>query len=497
MGKIVTVSNLKKTLHYLKKNGIRQACYAMLERIETEGRENYTYEPPRNDCLQAQIQEAKSLGVKFSILVPALDTGEEYLRAMIDSVLGQTYGNFELIIADASKGDQVEKVVETYADSRIRYRRLKQNTGISANTNQALMYATGDYAGLLDHDDVLTPDALFEMAACIEKYQRQQTELLLLYSDEDKCDQHEERYFEENRKPDFNLDLILTNNYICHFTVMKRQLMQELGFRSVCDGAQDYDIVLRCLGRILGKESGQAVGTQPGQLNTAMLPVAHIPRVLYHWRCHTQSTAENPASKQYAYDAGKRAVEDFLRSRGWRAEVSHLKHLGFYRIEYQPDLLAVREDVAVVGGKLIDRKNKITGGIYTVEGKPFYQGLHREYSGYMHRASLQQEAEVIDIRCMKASRLAETVLEELTGHPYLQHPETGRYDWRDCIEEWETFTDQDFVDLSRRFCEQVRRAGFRIVWDPAMTEKLTADRKNRKNRKNTVKMEKEKWEAEK
>jgi len=459
MGKIATAGNLKKTLYYLKKNGLRQAYYAMRERIETEGKENYTYEPVDDSILQAQSRSSGSMNIKFSILVPAFETKEEYLRAMIDSVLGQTYGNFELILADASKGDQVERVVETYTDARIRYRRLKQNTGISANTNQALMYATGDYAGLLDHDDVLTPDALFEMAACIEKHKKEDSQPLLLYSDEDKCDQHQERYFEVNRKPDFNLDLILTNNYICHFTVMKRQLMQELGFRSVCDGAQDYDIVLRCLGRMLGKEG-------------APLPVAHIPKVLYHWRCHTQSTAENPASKQYAYDAGKRAVEDFLRLRGWRAEVSHLRHLGFYRIEYQPELLAVREDVAVVGGRLIDRKNKITGGIYTAEGKPLYQGLHREYSGYMHRACLQQEAEAVDIRCMKASRQAETILEELIGHPYLQRPMTGRFDWRDCLKEAELLSGQDFVDLSCRFCERVRQAGFRIVWDPAMTEKL-------------------------
>ena len=136
-----------------------------------------------------------------------------------------------------------------------------------------------------------------------------------------------------------------------------------------------------------------------------------MPKVLYHWRCHENSTAENPASKQYAYDAGKRAVEDFLRTRGWKGTVSHLRHLGFYRTDYQPDLLPNREDVAVVGGKLIDEKNKIAGGIYTRKGEPLYKGLHREYSGYMHRAALQQEAEVVDIRCMKVSREAELVLE--------------------------------------------------------------------------------------
>ncbi len=471
MGKTVTVGNLKKTLHYLKRNGIRQAWYAMRERIGTEGKADYTYEPVEESVLQTQLREAKSMDVKFSILVPALDTKETYLRAMIDSCLGQTYGNFELILADASKEDQVEKVVGTYKDPRIRYRRLRQNAGISANTEQALMYATGDYVGLLDHDDVLTPDALFEMAVCIEKYKKEQIQLQLLYSDEDKCDQLQQNYFEVNRKPDFNLDLILSNNYICHFMVMKRQLMQELGFRSVCDGAQDYDLVLRCVGRILGKEN-QIQRTGQGEVKPQTLPIAHIPRVLYHWRCHTQSTAQNPDSKQYAYDAGKRAVEDFLRLRGWRAEVRHLRHLGFYRIEYQPDLLAVREDAAVVGGKLIGKGNKITGGIYTAEGLPIYQGLHKEYSGYMHRASLQQEAEVIDIRCMKASRQAETILEELIGHPYLQHPVTGKFDWQDCLKECGCRNDRDFVDLSRKFCEKVRQAGLRIVWDPVMTEKI-------------------------
>ncbi len=112
-------------------------------------------------------------------------------------------------------------------------------------------------------------------------------------------------------------------------------------------------------------------------------------------------------------------------------------------------MLAVREDAAVVGGKLIGKGNKITGGIYTAEGLPIYQGLHKEYSGYMHRASLQQEAEVIDIRCMKASRQAETILEDLIGHPYLQHPVTGKFDWQDCLKECGCRNDRDFVDLSR------------------------------------------------
>lgn len=458
MGKIIKVSNLKKTLRYLKKNGIRQAYYAMMERVKTEATDDYTYEPLSNLELMEQIEEGKRFHTKFSVLVPTFETKEVYLRAMIESVLDQTYGNFELILADASATDVVEQVVKGYTDPRIIYKRLKVNAGISANTNQALMYATGDYAGLLDHDDVLTPDALYEMACCIDAYEKQDIQLRLLYSNEDKCDVTQSRYYEVNKKPKFNLDLILSNNYICHFMVMKRQLMQELGFRSVCDGAQDYDILLRAVSVMLGKDKQRAKKLE--------LPIAHIDKVLYHWRCHDQSTAENPASKQYAYDAGKRAVEDFLRARGWRGSVSHLRHLGFYRVDYQPDILSNRPDTAVVGGKLIDRHNKITGGIYTASGEPLYKGLHREYSGYMHRAVLQQEAEMIDVRCMKISGAAEAVLEELIGLPYLKHPGTGRFDWRDCLNEG-----VDYLELSRKFCEKIRNMGYRIVWDPNMIEK--------------------------
>lgn len=459
MGKIVKLTNLKKTLRYLKKNGVRRAYYAMKERIETEISDDYTYVPLNESELLEQAEKGKGFSIKFSILVPAYETKEAHLRAMLDSVLSQTYGNFELIVADASESPGVEQVVASYTDKRIFYRRLKQNTGISANTNQALMYATGDYAGLLDHDDVLTPDALYEMADYITRYDVQDIQLQVLYSDEDKCDENQTHYFEVNRKPDFNMDLLLTNNYICHFMVMKRQLMQELGLRSVCDGAQDYDLILRAVNTMLGKDKQRTKKKE--------IPVAHIPKVLYHWRCHEQSTAENPASKQYAYNAGKRALEDFLRARGFKGTVSHMPHLGFYRVNYQPDLLANRPDVAVVGGRLLDKKNRVTGGIYTKDGMPLYQGLHKEYSGYMHRAILQQEAEMIDIRCMKVSLSAEAILEELIGLPYLQHPGNGRFDWNDCLKE-----DVDFVDLSRRFCDRVREQGYRIVWDPALTEKI-------------------------
>lgn len=459
MGKIFKVSNIRKTIHYLKKNGVKRAYFAAKERVEAEREDKYVFQAVSEETLCKQRKAGERFSCRFSILVPAFETKEEYLRAMIESVLGQSYGNFELIIADASKSKKVEEVIGSYEDKRISYRRLKQNAGISANTNQALMYATGDYAALLDHDDVLTPDALFEMAASIEKAEENGIELQMLYSDEDKCNGDESAYYEVNRKPEFNLDLILSNNYICHFLVMKRQLMQELGFRSVCDGAQDFDLVLRAVNQMLGKDKKRNTKKE--------IPVAHVPKVLYHWRCHEGSTAENPESKRYAYDAGKRAVEDFLRAREWKGGVSHIRHLGFYRVDYHPDLLSNRPDTAIVGGRLLDKKNKIAGGIYTQKGEALYLGLHKEYSGYMHRAVLQQEAEMVDIRCMKASKEAEEILEEIMGLPYLKNPKNNRFDWKDCLRD-----DVDYKEISRKLCERVRAVGMRIVWDPDMSERI-------------------------
>ncbi len=459
MGKIVKLSNWTKTLNYIKKNGFIQAYYAVKERVHTEMKDDYRYEPLTDFALREQIDAGIKFNTKFSILVPAYETREVFLRAMVDSVLDQTYGNFELIIADASASDQVEQVIKSYSDKRIIYKRLKQNAGISANTNQALMYATGDYAGLLDHDDLLTPDALFEMAACIAKWEEKDIQLQLLYSDEDKCNGAETAFFEVNRKREFNLDLILSNNYICHFMVVKRQLMQEMGFRTICDGAQDYDMVLRCVSYMMGKDKKI--------VRTDDLPIAHISKVLYHWRCHEQSTAQNPASKQYAYDAGKRAIEDFLRMRGWKGNVSHTRHLGFYRVDYQPDVFTNRTDIGIVGGKLLDKKNKITGGIYTADGEPLYLGLHKEYSGTMHRAALQQEVDIVDIRCMKCAPQAVEILEEMLGLPYLTHPKTGNFDWRDSLNR-----EVDYKELSRKFCLKVKEKGYHILWDPCMTDKV-------------------------
>jgi len=404
-------ANLKKTYYFLKKNGIADTYYAVRERLYARTSPlymaGYTYVPVSEEELEKQRQTVFDKNYKFSILVPMYETKPEFAKAMIDSVVNQTYSNWELILADASKTDVVRDLVcDMSRDSRIRYVRIAENKGISENTNEALQYATGEYVGLLDHDDLLTPDALYEMSMALQNANKQGKGAAFAYSDEDKCDTEAKIYYEPHVKLGFNWELLLSNNYICHFLVMKTDLIQKLGFRKEYDGAQDFDLVLRA-----------SMEKEPEDV------ILHVEKVLYHWRCHDLSTAANPQSKLYAYEAGKRAAESALKEYLVRMHgdkkvknnpnddgfyvnniwirVVHTKHNGFYRVEYgngtAEDIFAVRNDVGVVAGPVIE-KGKITSGILNKGGKCEYAGLPAKFSGYVHRMALQQDCEWVDVR---------------------------------------------------------------------------------------------------
>ena len=187
------LANIKKTWYYLQKNGVSNTYYAVLERFYAKKSnlypdKGYGYHMLSNAELDRQRQVVFKKAYKFSILVPMYETKPEFARAMIDSVLSQTYPHWELILADASKSTMVEDTVKEYADERIRYHRLAKNAGISENTNAALALAEGDYIGLLDHDDLLTPDALFEIMSRMEQAENEGKRVAFIYSDEDKCD---------------------------------------------------------------------------------------------------------------------------------------------------------------------------------------------------------------------------------------------------------------------------------------------------------------------
>ena len=459
------VANGKKTLYYLRRNGLKNTVCAVLERLEQQREEKYNYEGPSEEELAQQREHGFRVRPVFSILVPLYRTPEGYLAEMVESVLTQTYPELELILADATEDDSVESIVREYmagemaryGRQRIVYQRLERNGGISENSNEALKLAKGDYVGLLDHDDVLTPDALYWMVKKIEESTAEGGEALLLYSDEDKCNQDRSLYFEPHYKTDFNLDLLLSNNYICHFMVMKRELLQSLGFRKEYDGAQDFDLVLRAVSEILPEEKR----------------IAHIRKILYHWRCHTGSTAENPQSKQYAYEAGKRAVQDMAGRMGWKARAEHLKHLGFYGLVYEPDLLTVRDDVGAVGGKLMSGKRlkgkhlpgrHLAAGAYDDDGNVLYENLPEGFSGYLHRGVLLQDVAAVDIRCISVRPQCHALFERVVGVPYI----TGG----DCFDWTVLPKDTDYAEVSCRLGNALRTEGYRVCWDPNWSRNL-------------------------
>lgn len=465
---IVKINNLIKTIRYLKKNGVRHTYYAAKERIEEERKSDYYYKEPSEEILGVQRTESAAYSTLFSIVVPAYNTDEKFLREMIDSVCRQSYDKWELIIVDASTYSTVENVVKQVsgekADKCIKYIRLTENKGISDNTNVGIASASGDYIALLDHDDFLAPDALYHMASALHVAGQRGITPALIYTDEDKYDDNT-HFASPHIKKKFNLDLILSNNYICHFTAVEAVLMKKLQLRGRYDGAQDYDLVLRAVGELCSS-------TTPEELSEMVI---HIPKVLYHWRCHVNSTADNTASKAYAYDAGKAALKDFCQGQGWQAEVEYGLHLGFYEITYLPDILTARKDVGIVGGRILDKRQRICAGAMEEDGGCLYQGLHREYSGgSTHRASLKQDVAAADIRCVQIRPELREEFEHITGLPYAERTvrcSTGHGSRQIRIADVSGLScdEAGYRKLSMELGKAARKHGYRVLWDPQIT----------------------------
>ncbi len=305
---------------YLILNGVRSTyrrikeLYGTSKTVMTEADFMLT-----DDIVTEQRNTVFEYAPKISILVPLYNTPEKFLCEMIDSVVNQTYGNWELCLADGSdeQNKVVKKICRTYSkkDARIVYKHLDENRGISDNTNACIDMATGDYIGLFDHDDLLTQDALYEVVKRINE----KDNVDVVYTDEDKylydSKNSSGKFVEPHFKSDFNIDLFRTNNYICHFFVVRKSIVDKVGgFRKEYDGSQDYDFIFRCV------EQARCI--------------EHISKILYHWRIHANSTAANPQSKMYCYEAGKHAIESHLQRKGIEAAVEMTEHLGFYRVKY-------------------------------------------------------------------------------------------------------------------------------------------------------------------
>lgn len=311
---------IKKIDSYIKAYGIRKTVGLLYEKATHKDQKDYERWIERHKITEI-IREAQKETVFnkqpcFSIVVPLYKTQEKYLKELLESIKGQTYSNWELCLSDGSGLDsplkEVLKELE-YSDSRIKVISSKEPLKIAENTNAAIEIATGDYIVFADHDDILSIDALYECAKCINENPK----VDMIYSDEDKVSMDGQTYFEPHFKPDLNMDLLCSVNYFCHLVVVKRQLLEQAGkLNGEYNGAQDYDFVLRCV------ENTDAV--------------YHIPKILYHWRAHMDSTAENPESKRYAFEAGRRAIQKHYERIGLKdAYVEETAYPGTYRTRYK------------------------------------------------------------------------------------------------------------------------------------------------------------------
>ncbi|MEL7655537.1 MAG: glycosyltransferase family 2 protein [Bacillota bacterium] len=308
-----------KSLNYHKQYGILALFKAMKDvgqAIINQQRKYYKKHVfIAKEIIKKQQTYRFSYEPKISIITPTYNTPITFLEDMVESVLNQTYNNWELCIADASvENEPIRRKLNEWVnnDSRIKVKFLSKNYGISGNSNEALALATGEFVGLLDHDDTLAPIAVFEMVKAINQYD----DVDFLYSDRDKTNETGSKYKGHHFKPDWAPDMMRSYNYVCHFTVFRRSLLQETGlFNPEYDGSQDYDLFLR--------------------LTEKSRRIVHVTKILYHWRMHENSTARSIHNKMYAIDAAKNALADHLKRSGLEGSVENGFGLAIYNIRYK------------------------------------------------------------------------------------------------------------------------------------------------------------------
>lgn len=383
------MNDFNKFKAYLKRYGVVKLCHKAIEKGMNFNAHNIERmsEIVTDEEMEKQKKHVFENPAVISIIVPVFNTEEDALVQTLNSIKSQTYPGWQLCIADA--GDEKRKHIIDMVfpeDERISYVDVPVNLGISGNSNKAMEMAKGEYIAFLDHDDILEPDALFEVMCMIEKGYE------IIYTDEDKVTEDLDFYYKPYRKPDFNRNLILSNNYICHFTTIKKSIIDMVGmFKSEYDGAQDYDLILRAM------EKTDKIG--------------HVAKILYHWRAGDRSTSSNPFNKEYAFDAGKRAIEDYLLRNGIEGvKVAQMDDPGYYRIrcgrkgnlsvstvidgeitDKDSDFYLLLEDGMMINNSDIDKMLKrafFTGAdvivprIITADGRYLYNGIAKAGKGH-------------------------------------------------------------------------------------------------------------------
>lgn len=521
---------IKKGIQCLKDYGPKELLIRMTEKLHQDA-VPYDAWYQEHRCTEKQLDEQRTIVNGWeecpliSICVPLYKTPEKYFCEMIESVQGQSYTNWQLCLADGSPTNSLEKVLqEKYGEEkRIKYQFLEKNLGIADNTNAAFALAEGAWITLLDHDDVLAPEALYEIIASAKLNTTQEADVV--YSDEDKITEDLQKHFGPHFKPDYNLDLLRSNNYITHLFAVKKEIVECVGgFRKDFDGSQDHDFILRC--------------------TDVAKKIVHVPQILYHWRTSENSTAENPASKMYAFDAGKRAVEAHLAAHGIKGEVTHTRSLGFYRVKYEvqgtpmisiivcgkkcpkkmekstyknyeilytdnkvtsinqcmktmtkgdyiiliaeeakilepnwmEELLGhcQRREVAVAGTKILKKNGRVLSAGQVIGGASLINDLFYdtpgEYYGYFHLASLQTAYSAVSGNCLM---LKKSVFEKVDG----------------LGEEYEEFSTA-ILD----YCLKVQKNDYKVVYTPYACVKMCVTDTSRAINKSDKEKLLEKWE---
>lgn len=363
------------------------------KRIERKARKKHGRASfPTAEEAQRQRETKFSKDITISILVPLYNTPKKFLIEMIDSVIGQTYQNWELCLADGSDAEHayVGQLCSDYAerDSRIVYRKLEANEGIAGNTNECYQMATGEYIGLFDHDDILHPSVLYEYMKVICEQDAD-----YIYCDEATFQNGNiEHMITLHFKPDYAIDTLRANNYICHFSVFSRQLLEgtEL-FRTKFDGSQDHDMILR--------------------LTTLAKKVVHVPKLLYYWRSHAGSVASDISAKPYAIEGARGAVADHLTRQGFRnfEIVSSRAFQTIFRIKYQ---LLCNPLISII-----------------IPNKDHVEDLRRCISSILDQ-STYENYEIIIVENNSTTEQIKRYYEEIAKHPKIRvvtYPEAFNY----------------------------------------------------------------------
>ncbi len=450
----------------INESGITGALTMGIKQFQYKTRAAYYLK--ENALTAEEIKQQKETDYKeqllISIAVPVYNTPENYLREMIESVLEQTYYNWELCIADGSDGDHgyVGNIIKGYMelDSRIKYTCLSSNRGIVGNTQAAIKMAEGKFVGLLDHDDTLAPNALYECRRAINRGGD------VIYSDEVTMDEKMNKPRIIHFKPDFSPVNLLAQNYISHFLVFRKDLYNKFSLRTGFEGAQDYDLILR--------------------LTDNATRVVHIPKILYYWRRCKRSTASGAEAKPYCVESGRKAVQSFLDSIECDGVVSIYNNMTLYHTDFYTDgeaapvkkpnnynmeaafekadmvyicekniepvsdetihqlmMYAQLENVAVAGGITLNG-SKIVGGAFRMDAEEFLTPVYKgrlKTNGYMRRLVMAQNVTAL---ANTGVIINKEVFDELKG-----------FDER--LKGKERMAD---------FCMRAWQAGYDVVFDP-------------------------------